>query len=106
MFKGVLEGGFLRAALKDVNQYGPHAMIMLLFVVATVTALALLLSATITPWFALQAVVFVFATVTAIALLLVPTLSLEIWSIVAALVFIFGSWTQRDRFFGVFRRSF
>ncbi len=60
MFKGVLEGGFLRVALKDVNQYGPHAMIMLLFVVATVTALALLLSATITPWFALQAVVFVF----------------------------------------------
>ena len=61
MFKGVLEGGFLRVALKDVNQYGPHAMIMLLFVVATVTALALLLSATITPWFALQAVVFVFS---------------------------------------------
>ena len=61
MFKGVLEGGFLRVALKDVNQYGPHAMIMLLFVVATVTALALLLSASITPWFALQAVVFVFA---------------------------------------------
>ena len=79
MIQGVLEGGFLRVALKDVNQYGPHAMIMLLFV---------------------------FATVTAIALLLVPTLSLEIWSIVAALVFIFGSWTQRDRFFGMFRRSF
>jgi len=43
MIKGVLEAGFLRVALKDVNQFGPHAMIMLLFVVATVTALALLI---------------------------------------------------------------
>jgi hypothetical protein len=43
MIQGVLDEGFLRVALKDVNQYGPHAMIMLLFVVATVTALVLVI---------------------------------------------------------------
>ena len=68
MIQGILDGGFLRVALKDVNQYGPHAMIMLLFVVATVTA---------------------------IALLLIPTLNLEIWMIIAAPVIILGAWTGR-----------
>ncbi len=41
---GVIEDGFLRVALDDANQYGPHAMIMLLFAVATFTAMALLLA--------------------------------------------------------------
>ena len=40
---GVMEEGFLRVALDDVNQYGPHAMIMLLLVVASATAAVLLL---------------------------------------------------------------
>ena len=39
---GVIEEGFLNVALDDVNQYGPHAMIMLLFAVASITALLLL----------------------------------------------------------------
>ena len=42
MIGGVIEGGFLNVALDDVNQYGPHAMIMLLFAVASVTAIILL----------------------------------------------------------------
>tara|TARA_Y100000588_G_C13476482_1_gene594883 strand:+ start:294 stop:512 length:219 start_codon:yes stop_codon:yes gene_type:complete len=37
------EDGFLKVALDDANQYGPHAMIILLFAVATLTAIALLL---------------------------------------------------------------
>jgi fatty-acid desaturase len=57
MIQGVLDEGFLRVALKDVNQYGPHAMIMLLFIVATVTALALFLSTFISPLSALIIVV-------------------------------------------------
>ena len=40
---GVLSGGIFRVALDDVNQYGPHAMIMLLFAFATVTALVLMI---------------------------------------------------------------
>ena len=43
MIGGVLEDGFLSVALDDANQYGPHAMIMLLFAVASVTALFLLI---------------------------------------------------------------
>ena len=39
---GVMEEGFLNVALDDANQYGPHAMIMLLLGVASVTALFLL----------------------------------------------------------------
>ena len=39
---GVMEEGFLNVALDDANQYGPHAMIMLLFAVASITALFLL----------------------------------------------------------------
>lgn len=40
---GVMEEGFLRVALDDVNQYGPHAMIMLLLAVASATAALLLI---------------------------------------------------------------
>ena len=43
MIGGVLEDGFLSVALDDANQYGPHAMIMLLFAVASVTAFFLLI---------------------------------------------------------------
>ena len=42
IISGVMEEGFLNVALDDVNQYGPHAMIMLLFAVASITALLLL----------------------------------------------------------------
>ena len=38
----IVEDGFFSVALDDSNQYGPHAMIMLLFAVATVTAIILL----------------------------------------------------------------
>ena len=41
---GVMEDGFLSVALDDANQYGPHAMIMLLIAVASVTAVFLLLA--------------------------------------------------------------
>jgi len=43
MIGGVIEDGFLSVALDDANQYGPHAMIMLLFAVASVTAFFLLI---------------------------------------------------------------
>ncbi len=43
IISGVMEDGFLNVALDDANQYGPHAMIMLLFAVATVTAILLLI---------------------------------------------------------------
>lgn len=42
IISGVMEEGFLNVALNDPNQYGPHAMIMLLFAVASITALLLL----------------------------------------------------------------
>ena len=42
IIQGVMEEGFLNVALDDANQYGPHAMIMLLLAVASVTALILL----------------------------------------------------------------
>ena len=42
IMSGVMEEGFLNVALDDVNPYGPHAMIMLLFAVASSTALLLL----------------------------------------------------------------
>ena len=42
IIQGVMEEGFLNVALDDANQYGPHAMIMLLLGVASVTALFLL----------------------------------------------------------------
>ena len=40
--QGIFHGGFLNVAINDANQYGPHAMIALLGVVATITGLALL----------------------------------------------------------------
>ncbi|MBA40306.1 MAG: hypothetical protein CMB17_00215 [Euryarchaeota archaeon] len=40
--KGIFEGGFLNVAINDANQFGPHAMIALLGVVATITGIALL----------------------------------------------------------------
>ena len=43
MMRGISEGGFLDVALNDVNQYGPHAMVMLLGVFASLTGLVLLL---------------------------------------------------------------
>ncbi|MBA46126.1 MAG: hypothetical protein CMB31_06015 [Euryarchaeota archaeon] len=39
---GIFHGGFLNVAINDSNQYGPHAMIALLGVVAIITGLALL----------------------------------------------------------------
>jgi|TARA_B100001996_G_scaffold305529_1_gene246628 hypothetical protein len=43
MIGGIVEDGLLSVALDDANQYGPHAMIMLLFAVASVTAFFLLI---------------------------------------------------------------
>ena len=42
MMGSISEDGFLNVALKDSNQYGPHAMIMLLGVFASVTGIILL----------------------------------------------------------------
>jgi hypothetical protein len=42
VFQGIFEGGFLNVAINDANQFGPHAMIALLGVVATITGLLLL----------------------------------------------------------------
>ena len=42
VIEGIMSGGFLNVAINDSNQYGPHAMIALLGVVATVTCVALL----------------------------------------------------------------
>jgi len=36
-----MEDGFLSVALDDANQYGPHAMIMLLGLISIMTGLAL-----------------------------------------------------------------
>ena len=43
MMEAISEDGFLDVALNDTNQYGPHAMIMLLGVFASLTGLVLLL---------------------------------------------------------------
>ena len=43
MKEGIAEAGFLNVALNDVNQYGPHAMVMLLGIFASLTGLILLL---------------------------------------------------------------
>ena len=59
MISAIANDGFLEVALNDTNQYGPHAMVMLLFAVSAVTALALFLTANISPLFALLAVVVV-----------------------------------------------
>ena len=42
VIEGIMSGGFLNVAINDSNKYGPHAMIALLGVVATITGLALL----------------------------------------------------------------
>ena len=41
LIAGLSSGGLLKVALDDVNQYGPHAMIILLVIMATVTGIAL-----------------------------------------------------------------
>ena len=43
MMEAISEDGFLDVALNDANQYGPHAMIMLLGIFASLTGLVLLL---------------------------------------------------------------
>tara|TARA_B100001250_G_scaffold132791_1_gene113430 strand:- start:560 stop:799 length:240 start_codon:yes stop_codon:yes gene_type:complete len=43
VIKAIKEDGLLGTALEDKNQYGPHAMIILLMIVATVTGGLLLL---------------------------------------------------------------
>ena len=40
---GIMHGGLLNVAVKDINQYGPHAMIALLGIVSGITGLLLLL---------------------------------------------------------------
>lgn len=47
MMEAISEDGFLDVALNDANQYGPHAMIMLLGVFASLTGLALLMLMTL-----------------------------------------------------------
>tara|TARA_B100001142_G_scaffold74725_1_gene75416 strand:- start:2274 stop:2495 length:222 start_codon:yes stop_codon:yes gene_type:complete len=44
MIEGILEDGFLNVALNDSNQFGPHAMIILLGVISSITGLILLLA--------------------------------------------------------------
>ncbi len=43
IMEAISEDGFLNIALNDANQYGPHAMIMLLGIFASLTGLVLLL---------------------------------------------------------------
>ena len=42
MVRAISDAGFLDVALNDANQYGPHAMVMLLGVFASLTGLVLL----------------------------------------------------------------
>jgi hypothetical protein len=42
MMGAIADAGFLSVALNDANQYGPHAMVMLLGVFASLTGLVLL----------------------------------------------------------------
>jgi len=44
MISSILDDGFLRVALDDANQYGPHAMILLLGIVSIMTGLVLFLA--------------------------------------------------------------
>ena len=44
MISSILDDGFLRVALDDANQYGPHAMILLLGLDSTLTGLLLSLA--------------------------------------------------------------
>ena len=43
MMGAISEDGFLNVALNDSNQYGPHSMIMLLGIFASITGIVLLL---------------------------------------------------------------
>ncbi len=43
MISSILDDGFLRVALDDANQYGPHAMILLLGIVSIMTGMVLFL---------------------------------------------------------------
>ena len=43
MISSILDDGFPRVALDDANQYGPHAMILLLGIVSIMTGLVLFL---------------------------------------------------------------
>ena len=47
ILEAISEDGFLDVALNDTNQYGPHAMIMLLGIFASLTGLVLLLLMTL-----------------------------------------------------------
>jgi len=38
---GIMSGGILKVAMEDTNQFGPHAMIILLVILATVTGVIL-----------------------------------------------------------------
>jgi hypothetical protein len=42
MMGAISDAGFLSVALNDANQYGPHAMVMLLGIFASLTGLILL----------------------------------------------------------------
>ena len=42
MMGAISEDGFINVALNDSNQYGPHAMIMMLGIFASVTGIILL----------------------------------------------------------------
>ncbi|MBP51415.1 MAG: hypothetical protein QGI73_01975 [Candidatus Thalassarchaeaceae archaeon] len=44
IIEGISESGFLKVALDDANQYGPHAMIALLGIVAAATAAILMIA--------------------------------------------------------------
>tara|TARA_B100000029_G_scaffold84727_1_gene75398 strand:- start:10351 stop:10560 length:210 start_codon:yes stop_codon:yes gene_type:complete len=48
MMGAISEDGFIDVALNDSNQYGPHAMIMLLGIFASITGIVLLLLMTLT----------------------------------------------------------
>ena len=43
MMAAITDRGFVDVALNDTNQYGPHAMVMLLGIFASLTGLVLLL---------------------------------------------------------------
>ncbi len=44
LISAIREDGFLNIALDDTNQYGPHAMIILLGLISSFTGLALLIA--------------------------------------------------------------
>ena len=44
MVEAIREDGFLNVALNDANQYGPHAMIILLGFISSITGIILLIA--------------------------------------------------------------